>query len=119
KDNMKAGYFGRVKAGGGTDGFFENQAMLNAFKGKRKISVFGIAANTGTIGLGWKDRDKFGGGGSWETSEEGYSVHISTSMDEFDSWDGVYGGQGLPSAWTGGLHYSNKWLKDKLHLSGN
>src|SRR5690606_17025026 len=65
KDNMKAGYFGRVKAGGGTDGFFENQAMLNAFKGKRKISVFGIAANTGTIGLGWKDRDKFGGGNNF------------------------------------------------------
>lgn len=121
KDNMKKGYFGKINAGGGTDGFFENQGMLNAFKAKRKLSVFGIAANTGKVGLGWEDRDKFGGGNNAEFSEDGYTIYSSSDDDNdgFQSWNGKYNGQGLPSVWTGGFHYSNKWLQDKLHFSGN
>lgn len=123
KDNMKRGYFGKVVAGGGTDGFFENQAMLNAFKNKRKFSVFGIIANTGKIGLGWQDADKFGGGNGsvTEFTEDGtmISYYSSDDDDDFQSWGGTYNGQGLPTAWTGGAHYSNKWLEDKLHLSTN
>src|SRR5690606_26738046 len=60
KDNMKKGYFGKVVAGGGTGDdreYFENQAMLNFFKGKKKLSAFGIMSNTGKIGLGWEDRE--------------------------------------------------------------
>ncbi len=123
KDDMKKGYFGKLVAGGGTDGFHENQGMFNAFKGKRKISAFGIVANTGKIGLGWQDKDKFGGGNdNGGLDEDGMFVRTwdpNNEDDEFESWSGTYNGQGLPSAWTGGLHYSNKWLDDKLHLSGN
>jgi hypothetical protein len=119
KDKMKKGYFGKVNVGGGTDGYFENQAMLNAFKGKRKLSVFGIVANTGKIGLGWEDRDKFGSGSNVEMTDDGVYNISGDDDDMTESWNGTYTGQGLPSAWTGGLHYSNKWLEDKLHLSGN
>lgn len=121
KENMKKGYFGKLNAGGGTDGFFENQAMINAFKAKRKLSAFGIAANTGKIGLGWEDKDKFGGGNNVEFNEDGYQTYKFSSDDDFnfESWNGKYNGQGVPSAWTGGLHYSNKWMEDKLHMSGN
>src|SRR5690606_31616646 len=41
KEDRKKGYFGKLVAGGGNNGFFEGQAMFNAFKGKRKISAFG------------------------------------------------------------------------------
>lgn len=121
KDNMKRGYFGKLKAGGGAgDGrdYFENQGMINAFKGKRKISAFGIMANTGTIGLGWEDRDKFSSND--ENTVIGDDGYITTyySSDDFESWDGQYNGRGYPKAWTGGLHYSNKWNEDKHHLSG-
>ena len=122
KDNMKSGYFGKIVAGGGTDEFFENQVMLNAFKGKRKFSVFGIASNTGKVGLGWKDKDKFGGGDGSEVqmSDDGFMMTTYTDDgSDLQSWSGNYNGQGLPTAWTGGLHYSNKWLNDKLHLSSN
>lgn len=121
KDNMKKGYFGKVTAGGGkgeVQNYFENQAMLNGFKGKRKLSVFGIVANTGKIGLGWEDRDKFGGGDNTEFTDDGMMVTYS-SDDEFDSWNGKYNGQGYPKAWTGGMHYSNKWNEDKHHLASN
>ncbi|HTN46301.1 MAG TPA: outer membrane beta-barrel family protein [Flavipsychrobacter sp.] len=120
KDNMKKGYFGKAIAGGGTGGFYENQLMLNAFKNKRKLSVFGIAANSGKVGLGWEDRDKYSGGNNAEMSEEGYMYsYYDAGEDNMEGWDGRYNGQGLPSAWTGGLHYSNKWFEDALHLSSN
>ena len=122
KDNMKRGYFGKVKAGGGAgDGrdYFENQGMINAFKGKRKISAFGIMANTGTIGLGWDDRDKFGANDNNSIVGDDGSITTYYNSDDFDSWDGQYNGRGYPKAWTGGLHYSNKWNEDKHHLSGS
>lgn len=121
KDNMKRGFFGKAIAGGGTDGFFENQGMVNAFKGKRKLAAFGIVANTGRMGMGWQDREKYSGGNSnAEYTEDGFMMtYRSNDEDEFVEWDGTYTGQGLPSAWTGGIHYSNKWNQDKLHLSNN
>lgn len=122
KDNMKKGFFGKVIAGGGTDGFFENQGMINAFKGKRKISAFGIMANTGRVGLGWQDAEKFSsgsdGGRTTIVGDDG-SVTTYTTSDEDGGWGGRYNGRGLPVAWTGGLHYSNKWQEDKLHLGSN
>src|SRR4030095_10120403 len=61
KDDKKKGYFGKVKLGGGLPDKFENNGMLNAFKGKRKFTAFGTMANTGSAGLNWEDNDKFGG----------------------------------------------------------
>jgi hypothetical protein len=120
KDNMKKGYFGKLNAGGGTDGFFENQAMINAFKAKRKIAAFGIVANTGKVGLGWEDRDKYGASGSnLVDMGDGEMAYITGGSDEDESWNGRYNGQGIPAAYTGGLHYSNKWNEDRLHLSNN
>ncbi|MCB0696490.1 MAG: outer membrane beta-barrel protein [Chitinophagaceae bacterium] len=121
KDNMKKGYFGKVATGGGAgddQNYFENQAMMNYFKGKKKVSAFGIVANTGKIGLGWEDRDKYGGGDDNTSFEDGV-MYTTSSNDEFESWSGKYNGRGFPKAWTGGLHYSDKWNEDKHHLSGN
>ena len=122
KEDRKKGLFGKVQAGGGTDGYYENQAMINAFKGKRQLSAFGIVANTGKMGLGWEDRSKYGSSGNnTEYDEETgdmYSYYNGGDNDNVN-WQGTYNGEGLPSAWTGGLHYANKWDEDKLQLSGN
>ena len=40
KEDKKKGYFGKIDAGGGTDGYFQNQGMINAFKSKRQFSAF-------------------------------------------------------------------------------
>jgi len=121
KDDMKKGYFGKAEAGGGTDGYFQNQAMINAFKGKRQLSAFGIAANTGQVGLGWSDQNKYSSGnGVTEINDEGQVMTTFTSSDDdMGGWDGKYNGQGLPKAWTGGVHYADKWNEDKEHLTGN
>lgn len=119
KEDRKKGYFGKVVAGGGTDEFFENQAMINAFKGRRKVAAFGIMANTGKTGLGWEDRDKFGGGNNVQVDEESGAVYSYSTSDDGGGWNGSYSGEGLPKVWTGGLHYSDKWAQDQQHLSSN
>jgi hypothetical protein len=119
KDKYKKGFFGKVALGGGTDEYFENQGMINFFRGKKQLSIFGIAANTGKVGLGWEDRDKFGEGNNMTASEDGYMFSNYTGDDEDASWDGKYHGQGLPKAWTGGVHFADKWNEDKHHLSSN
>lgn len=121
KDNKKRGVFGKVVAGGGAGDkqtYWENQAMINAFKGKRQLSAFGIMSNTGKVGLGWEDKDKYTGGNeNTYVSDDGSMYTIYDGGDE--SWGGKYNGQGLPKAWTGGLHYADKWNEDKEHFSSN
>lgn len=120
KENKKKGYFGKLDLGGGSDGYFQNQAMINAFRGKRQVSAFGIASNTDKIGLGWGDNDKFGGGNNMtEIDDDGSMSFTMNNYDDFGGWNGSYSGTGLPKAWTGGLHFANKWNADKDHLSAN
>jgi len=118
KDDKKKGYFGKLQLGGSPDNF-ENSGMLNAFKAKRKISAFGTMSNTGAAGLNWEDQDKFGGGNNFEfNDDEGYFYSFNEG-DEFNTWGGRYNGEGLPTAWTGGVHFSNKWNSDKNNVNLN
>ena len=120
KEEYKKGYFGKVDAGGGTDGYFQNQGMLNAFKAKRQLSAFGIVSNTDKIGLGWQDNDKFGSGnGVTEITEDGDFMTTYSNDQDFGGWNGKYNGQGMPKTWTGGVHYADKWGGDKNHITGN
>ena len=128
KEDKKKGYFGKAVAGGGGNGsgrgFYENQAMINAFKGKRQLSAFGIISNTGKTGLSWQDADKFGGSNSSSiladaSSNGDMTFFYNNNNDDFESWNGTYNGQGLPRVFTGGLHYANKWNESKSHVSAN
>src|ERR1051326_1243192 len=56
------GYFGKIEAAGGLKDKFTNQAMINAFKGKRKMAAYGIMSNTGQTNLDWQDAQNYGGG---------------------------------------------------------
>ncbi|RZM22131.1 MAG: carboxypeptidase regulatory-like domain-containing protein, partial [Pedobacter sp.] len=111
KEDKKSGYFGKVEAGGGTDKFYQGQAMLNIFKNKERISAYGITGNTGVTGLGWEDAGKYGSASMG--MGDGGEMYFTSSGDDFGSWNGRYDGQGIPSARTGGAHYENKWNKDK------
>ena len=50
--------------------------------------------------------------------EEGYFYSMFES-DEFNTWGGRYNGEGLPTAWTAGAHFSNKWNADKSNVNLN
>jgi hypothetical protein len=121
KEDKKKGYFGKIEAGGGDEGYFQNQAMINAFKAKMQASAFGIASNTDKVGLGWQDNNNFSSGsGVTEITDEGQVVVTqSNTAEDMAGWDGKYNGQGLPKVWTGGIHFADKWNEDKQHLSAN
>ena len=120
KDGKKNGYFGKVNLSGGTDGYFDNQVMVNIFKNKSKFAANGIISNTGKTGLNWQEASSYGDNPmSGADYDETNGISISFNNDELDSWGGNYNGQGLPTVQTGGLHYNTKWDNDKKTINGN
>ena len=121
KDSKKNGYFGKINASAGTDGYHDSQLMFNYFKNKQKIALYGIVSNTGTSGLNWQDRDNYGQSFAsnldYDQASDNYT--FTGSNDELDSWDGRYNGQGYPLVQTGGLHYNDKWDDNKQSINGN
>ena len=116
KENKKKGYFAKVAVGGGTNETFNNDLMMNAFKGSRKIAAFGIMSNTGRNDLNWRENDQFGGGNNVEFDEENQWF---VGREEEDYTQGLSPEEGLPKAWNAGLHFSNKWDEDRKKLNLN
>jgi hypothetical protein len=120
KEDKKNGYFGKIDAGVGTDGFYQGQALFNKFKGKKKFSAYGTLGNTGKTGLGWEDNNKLGTGGGLTFGDDGGAYFDGSSSDNgLDSFSGNYEGDGIPVARTGGVHYDDKWKADKYSLNTN
>ena len=120
KEEKKNGYFGKITLGGGLKDKFNNQAMINAFKKKRKFAAYGIMSNTGRTGLGWGDQNNYGGGNTNIEFDEGSGgIMIFNNGDDFDGGGGSYYGEGLPTSWSAGTHYSNKFDSGKYTLNLN
>lgn len=100
KEDKKHGLFGKAEVGGGTDHHYIGQGMLNAFKGNRKIAVYGTTSNIGRVGLGSADKQAIGIG--------------DNSGD-----NGDYNGEGIPKSIGTGAHYDNKWNEGKESVNGN
>lgn len=111
KMKQKKGYFGKIELAGGLKDKYNNSAMLNSFKNKRKFATYGIMSNTGQTNLDWSDAQNYGGGSDNMTtgfSDDGGMFMMMSSDD-----DSYYGGSnGIPKNWNAGLHYSNKFGKD-------
>lgn len=120
KDDAKKGSFGKIELGGGLPAYWENQAMINIFKDKRKFSAFGIMSNTNKVGLGWEESSKYGGRESrgFRDGDDGggFSFEFSDNAgDEFSSMGGSFSGQGLPKTINGGLHFGDKYGANDQH----
>ncbi|HET8573713.1 MAG TPA: outer membrane beta-barrel protein [Edaphocola sp.] len=117
KDDAKHGYFGKIAAGGGLPDYWQNEAMINAFNKKRKLSAYAIMSNTEQGGLGWQERRDYGSGGNISYNDG--NVTVTNGSNDMYGFDGSYHGQGLPKSWQGGLHYGNSWWGDTLSLNGS
>ncbi len=118
KEDKKRGYFGKVSVGGGTNEMHEEQAMFNLFNDKRRFSIYGTSGNTGRIGLSFQDSERFSPSGNMTFMDDGV-IMISGYGDELESFSGRYNGRGIPSALSGGAHYSDKWADGKYSVNGN
>ncbi len=88
KEDKKAGAFGKLEGGIGTNGYYQGQAMFNKFKAKYKLSIYAGTANNGKIGLGEDDEGKLGMANIRQMDDE---IYISYD-DEDEGWDGKYYG---------------------------
>ncbi|MEO6136801.1 MAG: TonB-dependent receptor [Ginsengibacter sp.] len=119
KEDAKKGYFGKLSVGG-LDQYYNAQALINAFKAKRKLSAFVIASSTDQTGLNFQDASSlgFGGGGNFQIDDGSGAIFITGSgSDEFGASGSA--GPGLPESIKGGVHFSNKWAEDKYNAGGN
>lgn len=120
KEDKKKGYFGKLEAGGGlndktvsTQNTFSNAAMINAFKGKRKIAAYGIMSNTGKLNLDWSDQDKYGQSNiSMNVNDDG-TTNYEWAGNDYNWVDG-----GTPTNWNLGLQYNDRFNQDKLGVNG-
>jgi hypothetical protein len=122
KEDKKNGYFGKAEAGSDMNQFWNNSAMANYFKGKKKITGYGVMANNGKTGLNWQENMNYGGlgGGGLETGvgeDGGMFVSFNNNGDEFSNSN--FQGEGLPKSWSLGVNFADKWDKDAKHLNGN
>lgn len=113
KASAKKGYFGRAEAGSNFDNLHDGKLMFNNFKGSRKASVYATKSNTSTGSIGWEESSKLGIENDYEYDElTGYYYSFGNG-DEFSNW----GLRGLPSAYTAGALYSDKWKEGKQGLN--
>ena len=121
KDDRKKGYFGKIETAGGLqskiDDRYNNNILLNAFKGKRKIAGYLLQGNTGQSGLNWQDQQKFGG------EDENMSMSMDDDGGVSMMWRGgndedpyIDTRNGFFENMNVGLQYSNKW-DDKHNLN--
>ena len=112
KMKKMAGYFGKVELGGGLPDKYDNSAMANFFKNKRKIAGYGIMSNTGQTNLDWQDAQNYGGASdnmmSGVSDDGGMYVMFGGGDDNYNG-----GKNGIPQNWNAGFHYSDKFNNAK------
>lgn len=116
KESYKNGYFGKLSAGLGMHAQ-QQQAMVNIFKKKMKLSAFVQQSNTEKVGLSWADSDKFST--TAQRSELSFLANLVTAdLKEAVaiSNEGVFDGKGQPKSIYAGTHYNNTWNADKHTL---
>lgn len=118
KDDAKRGYFGKLSAGA-LDKYYNVQALINAFKAKRKWSAFAITSSTDQTGLNFQESSSYGFGNSNIQVDDGSGAIFITGSGGDDLGAQGYSGSGLPESIKGGVHFSNKWNNDKYNTGAN
>src|SRR4030095_10257750 len=113
KMKKMAGYFGKVELGGGLPDKYDNSAMVNLFRNKRKVAGYGIMSNTGQTNLDWQDAQNYGGAADNMTSgvSDDGGMYIMFGGGGDDNYYGVR--SGIPQNWNAGVHFSDKFNKEK------
>lgn len=108
KKDKKKGVFGKVNAGGGTEGRYQGKFNVNSFKGARQMSVIGMGNNTNAEGFSFMDILSFSGGMSQLGGGGGGGININiSSNDPLASSMGGGNNNSINTAWAGGANYNN------------
>ena len=120
KKDKKKGVFGKVNAGGGTEGCYQGKFNVNSFKGARQMSVIGMANNTNAEGFSFMDILSFSGGMN-QLGGGGGGGGININMSSNDPLASSMGGgnnNSINTAWAGGANYNNI-IGTKMEMQSN
>ncbi len=115
KENSKQGYFGKLSSGTNAKNFYNQEGMFNKFSHNLKVSVFGIASNTGQIGLSYQDRSQYVGNDLERIDDDGGTLLFGN--DSYES--STFYSSGLPTSTYAGAQFSDKWNSAKQKVNGN
>lgn len=118
KEESKKGMFGELKGGIAPEKYYSGSAVINKFKGAQKIALFGVTGNEGTVGLGYFSNQRFGVGGSDDSSFEGGGIVIRAGGGD-EGFNGEYAGGGIPTAINSGITFSDKTKDNKQKINSN
>ncbi|HET9744106.1 MAG TPA: TonB-dependent receptor [Chitinophagaceae bacterium] len=120
KKDKKKGLFGKVSAGGGTEGRYQGRFNVNSFKGARQMSVIGMGNNTNAEGFSFMDMLSFSGGMSQlGAASSGGNINISmTSSDALAGAMGAGNNNAINTSWAGGANYNNI-IGTKMEVQSN
>ncbi|WP_428657529.1 outer membrane beta-barrel protein [Runella sp.] len=130
KDEFKKGGFGKLTAGGGTDGNSsagprgELKANYNKFDDKHQLSLIAITNNTNQTGMSWNDYEDFKGSSSYNGWDD--NGNFGFGDDGYNSDENEDGGLSLPVGGngegysnniSGGANYNYNTKKIKTNVS--
>lgn len=119
KEDKNNGMFGKLEAAAGSSGLYQAQGIYNHFKPLERYAAYATAANTGKVTLGQGDNSRLGTAGNIVPVGDVVIIPSTSGGDNFDGFNGVYDGRGLPTAATGGIHYDAKWKANKDIFNAN
>ena len=118
KKDKKKDAFGKVSAGGSTDGRYEGKFNVNSFKGARQMSVIGMGNNNNAEGFSFMDILNFTGALN-QLKGGGGDVNINIGPnDPAASLIGGNSNSGIKTVWGGGMNYNNI-IGKKIDLQSN
>ena len=104
-EDKNKGFFGRVMGGYGSSDRYESSALVNYFKGPRKISLLASSNNINSSGFSMNEIfDNMGGGRNmsvWTSDDGGFNINGT----QFG------GGKGITQSNMVGLNYADQWVK--------
>ena len=114
KKDKKKGVFGKINAGGGTEGRYQGKFNVNSFKGARQMSVIGMGNNTNAEGFSFMDILSMSGGMS-QLGGGGGTINI-TSNSPMSMGGG--NNNAINTSWAGGANYNNI-IGTKMEMQSN
>jgi hypothetical protein len=118
KKDKKKGVFGKVNAGGGTEGRYQGRFNANSFKGARQMSVIGMGNNTNAEGFSFMDILSFSGGMSQLGGSGGGGMINISSNDALAGAMGSGNNNAINTSWAGGANYNNI-IGTKMEVQSN
>ena len=100
-DEKNKGVFGKIMGGYGTNDRYESSAMINYFKGKKRISILASANNINSTGFSMDEIFDSMGGGRNAGGALGSAVRQAGNS-----------GQGITQSNMIGGSYNDQWFKD-------